>query len=1001
MSLPPPRSPAAAHRPPSMLSRRSSSRAPPETPAGTLSRNSSLKDQSRHSAQSHDSPIAENGAAEVIETGAVRVKRDQESGKWMINQYRVRYIGPGIAYACRSYMTAEIPTADDNGELEAGASPEDAFWAIKIVDRNPKRKRLAGLGKQKGSSGGAKMMNESESGEIVWKDGEGQPALTVGETRKIFRDTLLGLEYLHHQGIIHRDIKPSNLLRAADGTVKISDFGCSHFSEALQAAVAQPGHEGDAYVDDIELAKTAGSPAFFAPEMCYSGLDAELSPKSTTSHGTPNSELPSFTLRPPSCADSYPEATLSVKSATSRTFPLRPTDSNDSQGSRRPSSYRSQSSSATAQRRERRLPITNAIDAWALGVTLYCLLFGKTPFDAPNEYLLMQVIASNPYIVPPFMGKDRLPTGNGGLPPADEAVEALNVLSKLLEKDASHRISLEQAKKHPFTLRGLGDPAAWLAQTDPHTQTFVTVSSDEVAAAVTKSTRFRDRFKRGIKSLSVKLFSTSGRARGHSVSSTDTPMGLDSPSGTPSGAPAMTPSAWTSQHTTPKSTKLAALNTATTPSRDASPLNSPLPYPSLVRRISQLNGKSSDHSPSLPVHSAGGQGGPSERPLHASPESSRDPATKLPTSYVAARRLSSHLSHHPRPVIVPVIDDTTHSPHPVASSSSLDRFRSASDQPFVANLRRRESSEADMYGRQRSHSNASSISNKLARLWRTTSQRSKSLAPERESSHHDSDLEDLAVTDRSVGSESPGNRFGRMSLEDPYPRENLEYLESSSQSSHMPSPERSLPPGWDTRMRTNVSRRGSSLSEEFSSKDVPEEEIDWEGSISDEDDYVQSGGAGKVEANSRWNKPGNDSLGLALDTPQPITLPVSAAPSLEPIPDGSPIAPLTFPISRSPSRPSPLNIRPSTPDSVHRAASRTSPRGSHSPFRNGFGGERAKSPLGSFREDSRRTMLGQAHSSVLLDDDDEDEDEGLAISIGNRRRRGSAMTQLSVATGDR
>jgi [calcium/calmodulin-dependent protein kinase] kinase len=32
-------------------------------------------------------------------------------------------------------------------------------------------------------------------GEIAWKMDDGSPALTVGETRKIFRDTLLGLEY--------------------------------------------------------------------------------------------------------------------------------------------------------------------------------------------------------------------------------------------------------------------------------------------------------------------------------------------------------------------------------------------------------------------------------------------------------------------------------------------------------------------------------------------------------------------------------------------------------------------------------------------------------------------------------------------------------------------------------------------------------------------------------------------------------------------------------------
>ena len=104
-------------------------------------------------------------------------------------------------------------------------------------------------------------------GEVKWCPGDqletearGPPLLTFQRAREIFRGVVLGLEYLHYQGIIHRDIKPANLLISESGTVKISDFGVS-FAASKSGA-------GYGSLDELELAKTAGTPAFFAPEIC-------------------------------------------------------------------------------------------------------------------------------------------------------------------------------------------------------------------------------------------------------------------------------------------------------------------------------------------------------------------------------------------------------------------------------------------------------------------------------------------------------------------------------------------------------------------------------------------------------------------------------------------------------------------------------------------------------------------------------------------------------------
>ncbi|KDN52181.1 kinase-like protein, partial [Tilletiaria anomala UBC 951] len=277
-------------------------------------------------------------------------------------------------------------------------------------------------------------------GEVQWKDEQGRPTLTVDEARRTFRDVVLGLEYLHYQGIIHRDIKPANLLWNEEKHVKISDFGVSHYSYALLVASgglpsSGSGETNDpSLTDDRELAKTAGSPAFFAPELCLAG-EAPLTSSSLKERGGNSTSTISPSHDP-------------VHSG----FPFN----------NGPSSGGATAASAPAPRGPK---ITKAIDVWALGVTLYCLLFGELPFTAPSEFALFNVIPNDDYKLPVYMGADNVRVGPRK--PREDARQLRDLIDRLLEKDPEQRIKLEAVKKHPWVTRGLHDAPAWLIATAP------------------------------------------------------------------------------------------------------------------------------------------------------------------------------------------------------------------------------------------------------------------------------------------------------------------------------------------------------------------------------------------------------------------------------------------------------------------------------------------------------------------------------------------------------
>lgn len=80
------------------------------------------------------------------------------------------------------------------------------------------------------------------------------------EVSRIGFQAASGLAAAHRQGVIHRDVKPGNLLLAADGTVKVVDFGIARLAD--QAATALTG-----------TGLIVGTGSYLAPERAL-GRDA-------------------------------------------------------------------------------------------------------------------------------------------------------------------------------------------------------------------------------------------------------------------------------------------------------------------------------------------------------------------------------------------------------------------------------------------------------------------------------------------------------------------------------------------------------------------------------------------------------------------------------------------------------------------------------------------------------------------------------------------------------
>ncbi|KFK38787.1 hypothetical protein AALP_AA3G160500 [Arabis alpina] len=195
-------------------------------------------------------------------------------------------------------------------------------------------------------------------------------------------ELVIALEYLHNQGIVYRDLKPDNVMIQENGHLMLVDFDLS-----TNLPPRTPSQPSPATTETVRDSTVTKKERFFQ----FSGLcNSGISPDDSESKST---ELDSSGEKSNSFVGTEEYVAPEVITGTGHDF---------------------------------------AVDWWSLGVVLYEMLYGTTPFKGLNRKETFFKILTKP---PCLVG---------------ETTALRDLIRKLLEKDPNRRINVEGIKGHDF-----------------------------------------------------------------------------------------------------------------------------------------------------------------------------------------------------------------------------------------------------------------------------------------------------------------------------------------------------------------------------------------------------------------------------------------------------------------------------------------------------------------------------------------------------------------------